>query len=237
MNPRRIAAALVLPLLAACTPAAEYTESEAVKRLTLDRTAASLAVRFAPGTDQLLPGDLVRLRRLAATGGITASDRVTVAASGRPDLAAARGAAVSSELLPYGVVVTGWVHGTAPADQAVVAVDRTLVRLPDCPNWSKYPGITDFTNTVASNFGCATVTNLGRMVANPTDLASGQPLGFAQGTPAIAAVGRYQADRIELPAPSAQGEQISAPAPGRGVPGAVGGGATAPADISANPLQ
>ena len=72
------------------------------------------------------------------------------------------------------------------------------------------------------------------MVANPSDLASGQPVGFAQGTPAVAAVGRYQADKVELPPPSTQGGQVTAPAPGKAAPGAVGGGATAAAETNAN---
>jgi len=235
MNIRRaLAIALTLPVLAACTATAEYSESEAVNQLKLDRTAASYDVRFLPGTNEPLPADRERLRRLAVTGAISASDRVTVAAAGGPGLAAARRAAVEAELLHYGVVVTGPVPGSAPPDRAVIAVSRTLVRLPDCPNWSKNAGTTDFTNTLASNFGCATVTNLGRMVANPADLASGQPLGLAQGTPAVAAVGRFQVDKIELPPPSAQGEQISAPAPSKAAPGAVGGGATSDADVNAN---
>src|SRR5205814_10625743 len=114
---------------------------------------------------------------------------ISIATSGGASLGEARSAAVSSELLRYGIVVTGHLAGPAPPDRAVVAVSRTLVRLPDCPNWSKPSGATDFTNSVASNFGCATVTNLGRMVAHPTDLARGEPLGLAQGVPAIAAVG------------------------------------------------
>lgn len=231
---RTLALAIALPLLAGCTAAAEYTENEARNQLQLDRTASTFDVRFAPGSDALVPADAVRLHRLAATGAIARADRVTVAAGGGPGLAGARRAAISSELLPYGVVITERVPGPGPRDRAIVAVERTLVRLPDCPNWSKNAGTTDFSNSVASNFGCATVTNLGRMVANPSDLASGQPLGFAQGTPAVAAIGRYQADRVELPPPSAQGEQVSAPAPGKAAPGAVGGGATAAAETNAN---
>ena len=231
---RALAIATALSLLAACTPAAEYSESEAPNRLTLDRTAASYDFRFAPGTDELLAGDIARLRRLAASGAIAASDRVTISAAGGPALGAARNAAISAELLPYGIVAAGTVPGTPPRDRVVVAVSRTLVRLPDCPNWSKQNNTTDFTNTVASNFGCANVTNLGRMVAYPSDLASGQPVGFAQGAPAVAAVGRYQADKIELPPPSAQGEQIRAPAPAKSAPGAAGGGATSQADATAN---
>ena len=49
-----------------------------------------LAVRFAAGSDQLLPADAARLRTLAATGGIAPADRVTVAVGGAPVLADSR---------------------------------------------------------------------------------------------------------------------------------------------------
>lgn len=223
----------VAAVLAACAPAAEYSDSEAPNVLTLDRTSAVVGVHFAPGSDRLMAADAVRLHRLAAAGAIATSDRVTVAAGGDPDLAAARRAAVAAELLPYGVVVSDGGRQIAPLDQAVLVADRTLVRTPDCPNWSKSPAVTDFTNTVASNFGCATVTNLARMVAYPTDLATGQPVGFNQGTPAVAAVGRYQADKIFLPPASNQGA-LTITAPAAQGAGAVGGGATANADVTAN---
>src|SRR5258708_29602190 len=69
--------------------------------------------------------------------------------------------------------------------------------LPSAPaNWSKSGG-TDFTNSFASNFACATQTNFGQMVASPADLVSGQPLGPAAGPPAVAAVQRYMTDRVK----------------------------------------
>lgn len=228
------ALAVALPLLAGCTAAAEYTDSEAPKHLQLDRTSAAVDLRFAPGSSELLPGDAARLHRLAATRQIDASDRITVVAGGPPALAQARAAAVSSELLPYGIVVTGRPFGAAAVgDRAVVAVNRTLVRLPDCPNWSKPNATTDFTNTVASNFGCATVSNLGRMVADPTDLASGQPLGFAQGTPAVAAIGRYQADRTPLPQEPPTSGFGQNPPVGAELPSAAAGGSATAADLTA----
>jgi type IV pilus biogenesis protein CpaD/CtpE len=241
MNARRsLAITIALPLLAACTTAAQYSESEALNKLSIDRTASSFDVRFAPGSDRLLPADAARLRRLAAAGAIAPEDRINIATSGEASLGDARSAAVSSELLRYGIVVTGRLAAAAPPDRAVVAVSRTLVRLPDCPNWSKPSGTTDFTNSVASNFGCATVTNLGRMVAHPTDLARGEPLGLAQGGPAIAAVGRYQADKVPLPPPESRDVSTSTAAATppiaslSGAPGAVGGGSTADADVNAN---
>jgi hypothetical protein len=40
------------------------------------------------------------------------------------------------------------------------------------------------------------------MVADPADLASGQPLGMAAGQPAAAAVYRYNTDKVVLPTPN-----------------------------------
>jgi pilus assembly protein CpaD len=65
-----------------------------------------------------------------------------------------------------------------------------MVTLPPCPNWSKASGA-DFTNTSASNFGCATTSNLALMVASPADLAGGRELGPADGRVAVAAMQRY----------------------------------------------
>src|ERR1019366_6262420 len=89
--------------------------------------------------------------------------------------------------------------GDVPANRAIIETGRYLVSLPPCPNWSKWPP-DDFTNTLASNFGCATVTNLGHMVASPADLAQGRPVGLADAIPAAAAVQRYQGDKVVLPA-------------------------------------
>jgi pilus assembly protein CpaD len=77
------------------------------------------------------------------------------------------------------------------------------VTLPACPNWSK-PSQPDFANAPSSNFGCSTETNLGLMVANPTDLAAARTLNGAAGQPAVAAVQRYMTDKV-TPLPTANG--------------------------------
>jgi len=84
------------------------------------------------------------------------------------------------------------------ADRAIIQSGRYMVSLPSCPNWSKQPSL-DFTNANSSNFGCATASNLGMMVAYPADLAEGRPVGYADAIPAAAAVQRYQAEKIILP--------------------------------------
>lgn len=53
-----------------------------------------------------------------------------------------------------------------------VTIGRHIVKTPACPNWSK-PATGDASNRVTSNFGCATTTNLGLMVADPGVLLHG----------------------------------------------------------------
>ena len=196
MHPFPMVAAIVL-VLAACRPAAtEWTENEAPNRLRLDDAAVSINVRFAAGSAYLLPADAQRLRVMAATGTISRSDRVTVAVGGALGLAGARQDAIAAALLPYEIVTSPSLRAGIPANQAVVEVGRYVVTLPPCPNWSKAAG-TDFTNSFASNYACATQTNFGQMVASPADLVSGQPLGPAAGAPAVAAVQRYMTDRVK----------------------------------------
>src|SRR5205823_787259 len=89
-------------------------------------------------------------------------------------------------------------------NQGIVESVRYLVTLPPCPNWTG-PGSHDFTNQIDSNFGCSTALNLGRMVANPADLAEGRPIAATEGTPAAAAVNRYLTDKVQLPAATTVG--------------------------------
>jgi len=180
-----------------CAPVTSYTDAEAPKHLKLDSSTAQVDVHFVPGSGKLWAVDEARLRQLAATGGISPADRVTVAAAGGPALAKQRVGSVASVLLHYGIVVVAQ-PTDVPANRAIIAVNRTLVTLPACPNWSK-PSASDFGNQPSSNFGCATESNLGMMVANPSDLASGLPAGTHAGQPATAAVTRYLNDKVELP--------------------------------------
>jgi pilus assembly protein CpaD len=198
MNTNRTLLAMGLALLAgACAPVTTYTDAESPTHLKLDTATTQLDLRFAPGSAALASVDAARLQHAAATGEIKPSDRITVDVAGAPYLAKERLASVSALLLHYGIVPVADAQD-APPNHAIVAVQRTLVTLPPCPNWSKRP-YSDFNNQPSSNFGCATETDLGMMVANPTDLASGLPLGSTAGQPAAAAINRYLNDKVELP--------------------------------------
>jgi pilus assembly protein CpaD len=209
MHPFPIVVTILLAL-AACRPGpAEFTKSEAPNRLRLDDASVRVDLRFAAGSARLLPGDAQKLRTMAASGVIAPNDRVRVAMGGSPGLAQARLDTIASELLPYGVLVTALPLAGTPANLAIVEVGRYLVTLPPCPNWSRDPS-DPFTNSLSSNFGCATSINIGRMAASPSDLVAGRPVGPTEGPPAVAAVGRYLTDKVELPSVTAVGPIIGA---------------------------
>ena len=182
--------------LAACAPgAAEYTKSEAPNRLQVEGATSAVEIAFVPGAARLGASQGARLDRLVAIGAIRPADRVMVAASGVPGLAAAREAAVASRLLRWGVVAEAQLLPAVPPNRAIVSVGRYAVTLPPCPNWSMPPA-NDFANAPPSNFGCATAVNLGLMVASPADLVAGRQLAPADGKPAAAAVDRYLDDKV-----------------------------------------
>jgi len=57
-------------------------------------------------------------------------------------------------------------------DEARFHVSYLAVVPPECLNWRMSP-VTTYSNTAQANFGCAHVTNLGLMVADPRDLNGG----------------------------------------------------------------
>jgi pilus assembly protein CpaD len=189
----------VLPLmlgLAAC--AAEYSKSEAPDTLEVDGAESRLSIAFASGSDHLSAGETARLDRMVLAGAIRPADRVEIAVAGPPGLAERRAAAISRELLRYGIVTQTVALGAVPANHAIVSVGRYAVTLPTCPNWSESLSA-DFTNAYTSNYGCANATNLGLMVASPGDLVSGRSFSGPDAQPAAGAVQRYLTDRIKPP--------------------------------------
>jgi pilus assembly protein CpaD len=224
IRPYPITVPLLLGLAACVT---EYSKSEAPTALQVEGAQSRVEIAFAPGSDRLAAGEARRLDRLVLDGNIRPADRVAIAAAGPPGLAERRAAAISSELLRYGIVASTLTLDTAPANRAIVAVGRYTVTLPACPNWSESLS-SDFTNAFSSYYGCANATNLGLMVASPADLVSGRTLAPADGQPAVAAVERYMNDRIKQPpAPTATpfAASTSSDTGGGGAAGGAGAGA------------
>jgi pilus assembly protein CpaD len=219
-----IAVPLLLGLAACVT---EYSKSEAPAALQVDGAQSRVEIAFAGGSDRLAAGEARRLDRLVLDGNIRPADRVAIAAAGPPGLAERRAAAISSELLRYGIVARTLTLDAVPANRAIVEVGRYTVTLPACPNWSQSLAV-DFTNAFSSYYGCANATNLGLMVASPADLVSGRTLAPADGQPAVAAVERYMNDRVKQPpAPTASPFAASTGGESGGAGGGAGAGAGA----------
>jgi pilus assembly protein CpaD len=195
--------------------------------LVVDSAAHQLALHFLPRSDRLYAGDRARLARLAATGAIGPSDRVLIAASGPPALAARRERTIAGLLLGWGIVAQPIALAALPPNGALVEIGRYTVELPPCPNWSERP-YSEFTNQPSSNYGCATATDLGLMAASPADLVGGQPLAPADGEPAINAVRRYLTDKVYPPQPAGTPTAFAGGA-------AAGGAGGAPAATGAAP--
>ena len=213
----------VLPLilgLSAC--AAEYSKSEAPDTLRVDGGESRLSIAFAGGSDRLAAGEAARLDRMVLAGTIRPADRVRVAASGPPGLAERRAAAISRELLRYGIVAQPTALDAVPANHALVSVGRYSVTLPDCPNWSQSLSY-DFTNAFTSNYGCANATNLGLMVATPGDLVSGRSFSGTNAQVTANAMQRYLTDRVKPP-PSPTATPFGGGGGGGGGGGDSGGG-------------
>jgi len=182
--------------LAAC--AVEYSKTEAPAQLRVDAADTRLEIAFAGGSDHLSSSQAARLDRMVLAGGIRPADRVVIGAGGPPALAERRAAAISRELMRYGITTERLALDAVPANRAVVSVVRYAVTLPTCPNWSQSPAA-DFTNAVSSYYGCAAATNLGLMVASPGDLVSGRPLGATSAQVTSNAMQRYLTDRVKTP--------------------------------------
>ncbi len=221
---------LVVPLalgLAAC--ATEYSKSEAPDQLRVDGAESRRELAFAAGSAYLPPGEARKINQWVLAGSIRPADRVQIAAGGPPGLAERRAAAISSELLRYGIVATALPADIVPANRAIVSIGRYAVTLPDCPNWSQSPTYA-FSNALTSNYGCANATNLGLMVASPADLVSGRPFMGIDGMPAASAVQRYLTDKVKQP-PAPTASPFAATTGGD--TGAAAGGATGGAGATA----
>jgi len=77
-----------------------------------------------------------------------------------------------------------------PGETVTLFVRRHVVVLPGCPDWSGERFT--YNNTPTSNFGCATATNLGLMVARPGDLIQGRSMGHADGEYTATSINRYR---------------------------------------------
>lgn len=150
------------------------------KQVAVTPSEASFAVRFPIGQAQLSDPE-----RRAAVGFLNrrvteASDQVFVdfgVLHETTEMAADRRVTISEVIVaagldPANIRVRANVRGVAE-NEINLTVRTFLVTLPACPDYTSRAGRT-FDNRPHSNWGCATATNLGLMVAEPSDLLQGR---------------------------------------------------------------
>lgn len=211
--------------LGACTPSLGpqsnlgWIEASSPKQLEVDRAEYRHSVYFP--TDRSTVPASERARLLSFLETVQPGGRDSIRLEGHADeraselynleLAADRNQSVEALLrevglgdLPVTTVAYGEavpaVPSTGPAAwrlnrRVELILERHLVTLPACPDWSRQSG-TDFSNQPHSNFGCATQTNLGLMVAEPKDLVRGRTLAPADGVHQAEGIVRYRTGKV-----------------------------------------
>jgi pilus assembly protein CpaD len=203
-------AVVMLALVAACAPeASHWSSQQKVKRNEVRWITFEHDVRFDRGSAGLGDTERTRLHRFLARHDAGYGDTLLIGSRGNrvggEDIrrAGRRESMVAAEIrtlkLPAGLLPD--VPSRETWDGSVkVVLGRYVVIPPKCPDWSKRAD-GDSANQVSSNFGCANITNLGLMVANPGDLVRGRTAGPADGS---IGARRYKAYR--------EGEQKKSPA-------------------------
>jgi len=211
--------------LGACAPSMGpqqnlgWIEASSPKQLEVDRAEYRHSVYFPTDRSTIPASERARLLSFLET--VRPGGRDSIRLEGHADeraselynleLAASRAEGVEALLgevglgdlhvttVAYGEAVPA-VPSTGPAAwrlnrRVELILERHLVTLPACPDWSRQSG-TDFSNQPHSNFGCATQTNLGLMVAEPKDLVRGRTLAPADGVHQAEGIVRYRTGKV-----------------------------------------
>lgn len=159
MQPRTLTAANNTSLYSLHQPVVEHTNYVFDVRTDGDRVPAA---------------ELDRLAAWFHSIDLGYGDRVTIdeprgaeSAGARQDVA--RVAGDFGMLIAEGTPIT---EGNVGAGTIRIVASRASAHVPGCPSWTD-PGI-DSPLRTATNYGCATNSNLAAMIANPDDLVHGQ---------------------------------------------------------------
>ncbi|KQT31725.1 pilus assembly protein CpaD [Sphingomonas sp. Leaf412] len=181
---------LLLAPLAACGTSNRGLESvhqPVVQRSDYAIDVATQSGALAPGEAQRLGGWMEAMR--LGYGDVVALDDPNGTGRGAHD-------DVQAVAARYGLLVGAAAPVTngpiAPGTVRIV-VSRTRAIVPGCPDHSRMND-PNFNAHTASNYGCASNTNLAAMVANPADLVRGQPGALAyEGRTGTRAIGMLRA--------------------------------------------
>ncbi len=195
---RRIAAAVSAACLclgvAGCLNTPETYSIPTATAYQVEDTVYTHAVRFAPSTVAYTPMEQNRLGDFV--NGVRPEDGDTVILMAAGPLANTRMQIVAEDLGSRGVIVSASQEILTGGETVTVALRRE-VYLPTACRPAAVAGFTP--NALMPPLGCATATNLARMVANQEDLMQGRVPVPAEGSTGVGAVTRYRDDAIKPP--------------------------------------
>jgi len=199
---KTISTVLVVGLAAAtgaCVSSGSWHESNTEKRNEVELVRLTHMVQFEAGGATLSEAQARNLAHFLKDARVGYRDEIWIDAGDSP-LAAERRRVLARRLESRGLSVADapLAYGAAPgANAARLVVGRYVVTPPECPDWRKPADLRDYTNTPSSNLGCATVTNLGLMVADPHDLIEGRDYGGPDTEQASTAVETFRKGNVE----------------------------------------
>ncbi|MBL6933239.1 MAG: hypothetical protein ISR45_09845 [Rhodospirillales bacterium] len=192
-------ATVSLALLAGCQtlPFEDFSIVPERKQVKVNEVQYAHQVSFAPASADLSGKEGERLVSFLTNAAAARKDRFYLV-SGNPEvptaLSEARKTMVAEYLSTFGVetsILSSDFAVKSPNIDAVnLIIRRYVVTLPGCPDWSGER--TTYNNVPTSNWGCATETNLGLMVAEPGDLIRGRDEGYADGEYAATSISNYR---------------------------------------------
>lgn len=208
---RVLSLSLFALIVAGCAQTvADWSPAEAPTDIEVQWVTLAHTVSFPADDDAMTRREIRRLDAFLSQVGLRQSDRLYID-TGRQrdvDFEDPRVTMVRERVhlhLP-GVQLAAIESLGAPGRNLTVVVGRYVAIAPDCPNWSR-PSQSNPGNHVDGNFGCATQTNLSRMVADPGDLFRGRDLTPADGMALSAGIRRYRSGETIAPVLPKDSEQ------------------------------
>ena len=188
-------AVAMLVFLAGCQNVENWSNVPETKHPKVVQAQYSYDVSFTPASAQLSAQQGKALLAFLSNAKVTRKDKFYLFSTNKnvpATLSDARKTIVSEYLSTFGIetLSSSGADKPAPKDSVSLVIQRLVVTLPGCPDWSGE--LTTYNNLPTSNWGCANASNLGRMVVEPEDLILGREPGIADGERAATSISNYR---------------------------------------------
>jgi pilus assembly protein CpaD len=182
---------------------ATWKQQEPVAQPQVQRVDVQHVIPFGAKDIEISDVEREALAMFVRQSNLQPGSHVSVAA---PTKTAAQGArsrnrlaSVRNELQRMGVsssiVQAESTNNQSTGEEVVVFAQTVAVLPPDCPGYNQ-PITLDYEWRPNTRLGCANAVNLGLMVANPSDLVQGRPIGAADAESNALAIQRYRTDQV-----------------------------------------